>query len=746
MAKKKRTPETRRPVSQPPPVSAQPAGDAVGRRAISAEAGSGLVAALLGGAVFLAPALGVPHEDMLQDTLKSIVVAFMALAAALVFCWNVRRHTEPLRWHAVLWFPIVLCAYALGSMAWSHAYLAGVEAIRWFLFALLAWLALNTFSRERLPLLAWGFHAGAVVASLWTVLQFWFDFRFFPQGPNPASTFVNRNFYAEFAVCTLPFSALLLARARQSASIALLAASSALVLVAILMTGTRAALITMGVQLVVVLPVIAWRYWRQLECARWSMVRGSLAATLLVGGVVALGGVPSGNSKILDEGRGATAFERSVQRTASIGPRDESLGIRMVMWRATLDVIRARPVTGVGAGAWESEIPRYQTAGAQLETDYYVHNEFLQLLAEYGLVGAFALLALLAYLLRAAWRTWTQSRNDAASEGPWRGALLCSVLALLLVSQAGFPWRLASTGALFALALGALAASDARLGENALWGARTLPWRPQWAWPATTATTAALVLAVYISHQAAECERLIVQATKTALSISASGDTNNPRWNAAKADMLRSLQAGIAINPHYRKITPMVADELARWGDWKNATWVWESVLSSRPHVVAILTNVARGYTAMGEPAKARSYLERARQIRPDALAVRSLEVIIMARAGLDKTALQLARQALDDRAYDIDLLNTTFRLAARAGDRDLALRAMALRQHGWPEHQLDGHLELGRFHASRGDPAAAAKSFAAAMALASPTQRATVQAQMTQAMQSPAGAPRAAR
>ena len=42
---------------------------------------------------------------------------------------------------------------------------------------------------------------------------------------------------------------------------------------------------------------------------------------------------------------------------------------------------------GLGAGAWENRIPLYQADGAQLETDYYVHNEFLQLVAEYGLVG-----------------------------------------------------------------------------------------------------------------------------------------------------------------------------------------------------------------------------------------------------------------------------------------------------------------------------------------------------------------------
>ena len=154
--------------------------------------------------MFLAPALGVPNELMLQDTLKSIVVSFGALAAALLFFWNQRNRGTALRWHAVVWLPLMLMLYALGSMAWSHTYLAGGEAIRWFIFTLIVWLGLNTLDRDRLPQLLWGIHAGAVVASLWTALQFWTDMTFFPQGPNPASTFVNRNFFAEFLVCTLP--------------------------------------------------------------------------------------------------------------------------------------------------------------------------------------------------------------------------------------------------------------------------------------------------------------------------------------------------------------------------------------------------------------------------------------------------------------------------------------------------------------------------------------------------------------
>src|SRR5207237_2169657 len=101
--------------------------------------------------MFVAPAVGATGEELLQDTLKSAVVALSALVAALVFFWSRRDRVGMLRWHPVLALPLMLMAYALGSMAGSHTYLAGVDAIRWFVFALLTALALNTFTRERLP-------------------------------------------------------------------------------------------------------------------------------------------------------------------------------------------------------------------------------------------------------------------------------------------------------------------------------------------------------------------------------------------------------------------------------------------------------------------------------------------------------------------------------------------------------------------------------------------------------------------
>ncbi|MDB5875129.1 MAG: O-antigen polymerase [Ramlibacter sp.] len=683
------------------------------------EAGSTGVVAILALMMFLAPALGVPHEEMLQDTLKSIVVSFAALAAALLFFVQQPRRRDALRWHAVIWLPLLLMAYALGSMAWSHTYLGGVEAIRWFIFSLLVWLGLNTLSRERLPALAWGIHLGAVAASLWAALQFWVDFKFFPQGPNPASTFVNRNFFAEFAVCTLPFAALLLARARQSSQVALVAVSMGFVIVSILMTGTRAALIALWLQLLVVLPFIAWLYRRQFAFPGWNRGTRVLALGLLIGTVAGLGLINTGNTKIAEEGRGLNALERGFKRTGSISPNDPSLGIRMIMWRATGRVIEKRPLSGVGAGAWESEVPLYQEEGSQLETDYYVHNEFLQLLAEYGLAGWLFLLALGAWLIAAVARTLSGRTPEALAEAPWRAGLLCSVMALFVVSNVGFPWRMAATGALFALCLGGLAASDARLGFTRRWDASRLAWNQSFSRAGAVAVLGCLALATYITQQAAESEQKIVRAARLALTITASGDPNNPRWDPTKAELLQSISEGVAINRHYRKITPMVADELAKWGDWKNATWVWESVLSSRPHVVAIISNVARAYATSGNMDKAREYMEKAKKIQPRAPSVRSLEVILLSRTGEEPRALQLARQAIEENAFDYDLVNTGFILALRAGDMALASKALDLRAAQWPDGAAESYVQLGNVYATNAhDPDKALASFKRAMLL----------------------------
>lgn len=696
----------------------------------------------------LAPAIGVPSEEVVQDTLKSAVIALGTLLAALCFLGQRRQQGARLDWHFSLAWPALLGVYALGSMAWSHTYLAAVEAVRWAVLGLLMGLSLQLFTPARLPRLAWALHAGVSVASLWAAWQFWFELGWFPQGPNPASTFVNRNFFAELAVCVWPFSLWALSRLRSSSTRALMVASLAFNATALFMTGTRSAL-TAWLLMACILPVLIYR-WR----ASWGQERWSrLAVALCLGGGLALflvlASLPTGNARIAAEsGQGASALQRSLSRVVSVARpaeyTDGSFSVRVLMWGSALRAVADRPLSGVGAGAWEVHIPLYQPPGSQIETDYYVHNEFLQLLAEYGLVGWLAAALLLATLARAAWVTWQVGESPQPSvrqELALRLIALSSLGALMLVSLAGFPWRMACTGALLALGMGLLAGSDVRLARLG-WDRATIPWggigssqlTPSMAWAAGGVVLVALVLGGWITRQAMVAESRLVQSIKLAMWVARLPNPQDPRVAEDRAEVMRLAREGVAINPHYRKLTPMVADEVALWGDWPSAIWIWASVAESRPHVPVLLLNIARAHLRLKQLDEAEKYYERARRLQPQSVSVHGTEIMLLAERGHLEEAAKRLRRYLNAGEHELEMVNGAYDLGQRLGQWDLALLGTELRLKHFPEYQADSWYRLGRLYSQPGpnqDEAKALQAYRAALATLPPAQQTLLRAQV---------------
>lgn len=600
--------------------------------------------------------------------------------------------------------PLGLMLFALSSMVWSHTYLAGVETIRWFLFIAILFLGANSITKTGVTSIAWGVHLGAVIASIWVALQFWFDFQFFAQGPNPASTFVNRNFYAEYLVCTIPFSVLLLTRVRDKGTVFLLTFSIAFNIVALLMTGTRSALIALML-LTILMPFLLYVFQPPGARLRWKIWEIILLFCVLVGTVLWMSSIPTQNAKLIGEFGSKGSLTRSFTRAASLTQNSEytngSFSIRTTMWRETQRMIYEHPFTGIGAGAWEVEVPRFQESSKELETDYYAHNEILQLIAEYGVIGWLFLVGLLIYAIKATLLTWVNRHTENADEGLLRALTLASLLALLVVSNAGFPWRLATTGILFSLCLAILIASDHRLLSI-----KTKLNRSQRASPIAKIIVLSLLaaistVAVYISLQAIDCESKLVRAIRLAVTISRSNNPNDLRWMESKAELLKLTREGIAINPHYRKLTPIIADSLARWGDWRNAIWIWESVLNSRPHIVGLLSNLTRANIQLGEYAKAQEYLNRVKELRPNAIHMRILQVMLWSRTGQLSQASYGAKSLLAEGCKDRDLLQTAYVLGMQTKDMSLTIQALEIGREVWPERAVDSWLKLGEIYAT---------------------------------------------
>jgi hypothetical protein len=130
--------------------------------------------------------------------------------------------------------------------------------------------------------------------------------------------------------------------------------------------------------------------------------------------------------------------------SAGIGTRlSVSSSDRVQGARAALRVVERRPLTGAGPGR---AALFWSAADGRTLTVRYVHNEYLQVLAELGTVGLALLLALLTFVARMAWR----GRELLGRSATW-AAVVAALTALAVHSGLDFLWHLPAiplTGAL----------------------------------------------------------------------------------------------------------------------------------------------------------------------------------------------------------------------------------------------------------------------------------------------------------
>jgi O-antigen ligase len=672
--------------------------------------GSQTVQTWLVALAMLLPIAGIPGEWVLQDTLKSTLLTAGVLLA-LTAWWLAQRQAQmrgetPIWiWHGVLALPLVLMVCALLSMGWSHTYLAGVEAARWAVLGLTLWIALQTLRAGNAMRLVWAIHWGAVGACLWTAAQFWGDLAWFPQAAAPASTFVNRNFFAEYLVCTLPFSVLALSQVTTPRWRALVACSVAFNLTALMMTGTRSALTAL---LVIALPLAVglWRYRSALAWGRWRTTSRAAVALVLLAGVLGLGSLPTRNAALLQESQATTALGRSWQRAASMANAEVytagSFSQRAAFWKSTARMWLDRPWTGVGAGAWEVYIALYQGPSADEEPDYYAHNESLQLLAEYGLpVGGGVLAVLLAYLVIAARHTWRLSAN--AAWAPLRATALCSLLALLVVSLAGFPWRLAGTGMLFTLCLALLAASDRDLALPDTLGGGTLPVERRGLWIAGFALALGAVLAAVVATQAIRAEWAIVGSIHRFNHALQLRKTDPAATRRLQDEGVALVQKGMALNPHYRKLLSVPAEQLAGFGDWATTADVLQRIADSRPHIANVWSNLVLARLELQQVDAAQAALRELARLQPDTARVRSMELLLLSRTGREAEAAQKARDYFAQDVVDFDATLLAYSVGLTLQQWDLVEQAMHLRAARWPETAVDSYYRLGQAYVQAG-------------------------------------------
>lgn len=85
--------------------------------------------------------------------------------------------------------------------------------------------------------------------------------------------------------------------------------------------------------------------------------------------------------------------------------QDESVSARWYLWHSTWLMIQASSWLGTGLGTWSLHYPVFRDPREWGTTGYYAHNDYLQFLAEGGVVTLLVFLAILSLSAKLMWRS-----------------------------------------------------------------------------------------------------------------------------------------------------------------------------------------------------------------------------------------------------------------------------------------------------------------------------------------------------
>ena len=108
---------------------------------------------------------------------------------------------------------------------------------------------------------------------------------------------------------------------------------------------------------------------------------------------------------------------------------DLSTNFRFETWHDTVAMIEARPVTGWGAGTFREVYPRFKRADYSRLEVRHAHNDYLELVAETGLIGGVLMGWIVIGLL------WTTVRGFAKTESASEAALLAGLAGAMVAAM-----------------------------------------------------------------------------------------------------------------------------------------------------------------------------------------------------------------------------------------------------------------------------------------------------------------------
>jgi O-antigen ligase len=384
------------------------------------------------------------------DAPEFLVVQGLTVAVMLV--WVLRLWISPkpkMLWPPLSWVVLAFAALAIGRYLTADIeYVARLEMIQVLMYAFLFFAIVNNLYRQEsvqiisftLIFLAMGISCFAVCQFLTRSNQVW-DY-VSPYPGRASGTYISPNNFAGFLEMLLPLATACVLVGRMKPVVRILLGYSALVMLAgMAVTFSRGGWVAVVVALLVILGTLIFHRNHRLPAFL-------LLAVLAVGGTVFV-------TNYLSQ---TLSYMRRVDSDLQDKP-ENVLNFRRGMWTAAEQMWRDHFWWGVGPAHYDHRFREYRPESIQMSPDR-AHNDYLNLLADWGATGGIIVLAGLV-TFGAGWRkTWKYVRpaeNDFS-----RG--LSNRFAFFLGASAG----------LFALAIHSVVDFNLHIPANAILGVTLL--------------------------------------------------------------------------------------------------------------------------------------------------------------------------------------------------------------------------------------------------------------------------------
>ncbi len=312
-----------------------------------------------------------------------------------------------------------------------------------FLAFMLAGNFLNTAARLG-NLTAFLTFYGLALAVFALVQYFTWDGKFYWIRPTKGTAFgpfINRNHFAGYMEMLIPLPvALIITRVIRKDLWLLYGFAAVLMCVAVVVSLSRGGMISVAAGLLF-MAILKSRLRNQRQAkeatSKPRVFLKRAAATLAITGLLFAGIVWLDAKQVL---------QRAADTLGGATTTQEDFLSRSWIWRDTGAMIRAQALFGVGIGAYEKVFPIYGSNTSNYIVVTHSHNDYLQVLADTGLIGGALMVWFLMLLFRAMWQSVRSP--DALLAGV---ALGCSggVFALLVHSFFDFNLQIPSNALLF---------------------------------------------------------------------------------------------------------------------------------------------------------------------------------------------------------------------------------------------------------------------------------------------------------